>query len=56
MYKNILLLIVFSILINWIISLQILNQSLGQKNIKIITVSMAIIMGMIAGFVTTLIS
>jgi hypothetical protein len=46
----------FSVLINWIISLQILNQSSNEKNIKIITISMAIIMGIIAGFVISLTS
>ncbi len=56
MYKNILLFMLFSVLINWIISLQILNQSSNEKNIKIITISMAIIMGIIAGFVISLTS
>jgi len=56
MYKNILLFILFSVLINWMISLQMLNQSSNEKNIKIITISMAIIMGIIAGFVISLTS
>lgn len=56
MYKNILLFILFSVLINWITSLQILNQSSNEKNIKIVTISMAIIIGTIAGFVISLVS
>lgn len=56
MYKNIFLFVLFSVLLNWITSLQILNQSSNQRNIKIITISMAVIMGVLAGFVASLIS
>lgn len=49
MFKYIILPAVFSILINWVVSLQILNQSTQEKNIKTISLSLAILIGFIAG-------
>ena len=56
MYKNILLFIIFSFLINWTISLQMLNQSSKQKNIKFTAIALALTTGAIAGFMIFLIS
>lgn len=55
MYKNILLFIVFSFLINWTISLQMLNQSSKEKSIKFIAIALALVMGTTAGFIISLI-
>jgi len=55
MYKNILLFIVFSFLINWTISLQMLNQSSKQKSIKFTAIALALTTGTIAGFIISLI-
>jgi|Laugresu1bdmlbsd_1035121.scaffolds.fasta_scaffold126189_2 hypothetical protein len=54
MFKDLIILILFSILINWITSLQTLNQSTQDKNVKIVSISMAIFMGVVAGFILRL--
>jgi hypothetical protein len=51
MFKNLLLLIIFSLLINWTISLQLLNQSTQDKNIKIVAISLSLFIGVLSGFV-----
>lgn len=49
MFKNIVSFIVFSILLNWVISLQFLSHSTQDKNTKIIAISLALIIGAVAG-------
>lgn len=51
MLKNVLVLIVFSFLINWVTSLQILNQSSEDRNVKMISLLMALIIGILSGFI-----
>lgn len=50
MYKNIILSIVFSVLINWSISMQILNQVSKNKNVKIISSVVALVSAFVAGY------
>jgi len=54
MISNILLAILFSLLINWIVSLQIVNQVSTDKNYKIISVSLALIAGFLSGLIILL--
>lgn len=56
MFKNIILFIVFSFLINWIISLQMLGQSSREKKIRFNAIAAALIVGIIAGFIISLIT
>lgn len=51
MFKNVILFITFSILLNWVINLQFLSHSTQEKNTKIIAISLALIIGTAAGFV-----
>lgn len=50
MFKDIFCSIVFSILINWCISMQILNQSSKDKKIKIISSIISVVTALTAGF------
>jgi hypothetical protein len=54
MFKNIILALVFSILMNWCISMQMLNQVSQSKNIKLIAVAIAVVTAFIAGYVILL--
>jgi len=49
MIKFIFIPILFSLLLNWVISLQMLNRSTQEKSIKTISISLAILIGAIAG-------
>ena len=51
MLKDLLVLVLFSVLINWVTSLQILNQSSKDRNVKMISLSMALIIGILSGFI-----
>lgn len=55
MFKNSIFFIVFSILLNWIINLQFLIHSTQQKNTKLIAISLALIIGVAAGLVLSLV-
>ena len=44
MFKNVILALVFSILMNWCISMQMLNQVSQSKNIKLIAVAIAVVL------------
>jgi predicted histidine transporter YuiF (NhaC family) len=54
MLKYIVLPIIFSLLINWVVSLQMLNQSTKEKNIKTVSLSLAIFIGFIAGLLLSI--
>lgn len=50
MYKNIFFSIIFSVFINWSISMQILNQVSKNKNVKIISSIIAIVSAFCAAY------
>ncbi len=56
MFKNIILFIIFSFLINWTISLQIVSQSSKEKKIRFNAIAAALTVGTIAGFIISLIT
>lgn len=41
--------ILFSLLINWVVALQMLNQFSSEKNTKIISVGLSLILASVAG-------
>ncbi len=51
MFKNIVSFVVFSLLLNWVISLQFLSYSTQEKNTKILSIILALIIGTFAGWV-----
>lgn len=55
MFKNLIFFIIFSFLLNWIINLQFLIHSTQEKNAKITAISLALIIGVVAGLVLSLV-
>jgi len=56
MFKDLFYCVIFSILINWCISMQILNQSSKDKRIKIISSIISVITALTAGFLIFLVA
>lgn len=55
MFKDLFYSFIFSILINWCISMQILNQSSKNKRIKIISSIISVVTATAAGFLIFLV-
>lgn len=56
MFRDLFYCVVFSILINWCVSMQILNQSSKDKRIKIISSIISVITVLTAGFLIFLVA
>lgn len=50
MFKNLLIALVYSVLINWCISMQILNQVSKSKSVKVVSTIMSVLLGFVSGF------
>lgn len=53
-FKNLFFSIIFSVLINWSIGMQILNQVSKNKNVKVISSVVALISAFAAGYIIIL--
>jgi hypothetical protein len=50
MFKNLALALVYSVLINWCVSMQILNQVSKNKSVKVVSTIMSVLLGFVSGF------
>jgi hypothetical protein len=54
MFKDLFFCIIFSVLINWSMGMQILNQVSKNKNVKIISSAVALMSAFAAGYIIIL--